>query len=73
MHRVTGAATALAKEASIAADVIRCRCGDPGSHTPQPCPAGLEEARGIISYSNCNPLKQWWWDIKQAWKEGRQR
>jgi hypothetical protein len=62
-----------AEEASIAAVVIRCGC-PPGEmdHEGAVCwRPRAEEDLGVIAYSHRNPLRTWWWEIRQAWKEGR--
>jgi hypothetical protein len=34
---------------TISAVVTRCRCTNPASHIPQPCPQGVTEDLGVVS------------------------
>jgi hypothetical protein len=48
-----------AKEASIQAIVLRCRCGAPESHHGAVCPSAVSHNLGTISYYHKNPLRRW--------------
>ena len=47
-----------AKEVSIEAEVIRCTCGNPQSHVPNPCPQGVSEGNKVVAYWHKNPIKR---------------
>lgn len=51
-------ARSKAKEVSLSATVIRCRCGNPDGHRGATCPQGVEENLGAISYWSRNPFKR---------------
>ncbi|MEK6323615.1 MAG: hypothetical protein AABN33_18395 [Acidobacteriota bacterium] len=60
-----------AREVSISAVVIRCRCGDPDSHRGEVCPRGEREDRGTVSYWHRNPLKRFYYWFETVFKKRR--
>jgi len=49
-------------QASLQAVVIRCKCGDPASHTGETCPAGQAEQQGTISFHHKD------WRVRAAFR-----
>jgi hypothetical protein len=37
-------------ESILSARIVRCGCGEPGSHAQMPCPRGRVEDVGVISH-----------------------
>jgi hypothetical protein len=52
-------------EASISAVIIHCNCDNPPSHLGEPCPTGLLEELGVVSYYHKNPLKRLIWSANR--------
>ena len=50
------------KQASLQAVVIRCKCGNPGSHTGGTCPVGVAENQGTMSFHHED------WRVRAAFK-----
>lgn len=57
-------ATAAPRMTEMKITVMRCKCGDPASHKPNPCPQGIADhsaTRILRKYSN--PLRQLAWNL----------
>ena len=44
-------------EVRVEATVLRCRCGNPNSHTGAVCPNARVETIGTVGYIHRNPIK----------------
>jgi len=53
-----GAMATTRTEQIISAVKIKCTCGNPQSHIPDPCPQGIKENLGVIAFYNDNPSKR---------------
>ena len=51
------AQTEVQQETTLSAEIIRCRCGLPATHTGQVCPKGERVELGLVSYSHTDPVK----------------
>jgi hypothetical protein len=57
-------ATSKAREASIAAVVIRCGCKHPEKHPSTPCPKPRRtDDLGVVSYFHRSALRRAWWSL----------
>lgn len=46
------AAVGQVKQASMEGKILRCRCGNPHSHIPNPCPQGIWEPVGTLAFTH---------------------
>jgi hypothetical protein len=49
-----------AKQMIVEQVVLRCTCGDPTSHVPEPCPSALAVNLGVTAFWHKNPLRRIW-------------